>query len=470
MNKNIFRAYDIRGVYPIEINETVAELIGKAYGTLLFNKNNALGTVVIARDNRETSPKISYFFQKGLLSTGHSIVDVGMAMTPMLYYYSCLPGYSGGVMITASHNPSNYNGIKLVWDNAVPLHANEIQELHAIIENQSYISNSPGSVRIKNLFLKYLSFLKSTFNYKNPKQLVVNCGNGVSSYFAPKIFKALGFEILPQRCVSYGDFPYGIPNPEDLNYMESIRDYVLETKSDLGIGFDADGDRLGIVDSKGFIPRADKLLILLAENELQKNPKDKKIYFDVKCTDLLFQKIKEFGGVPIMIPTGHSYLTDAVQKDGLMGAELSGHFYYKGDDYYGFDDAIFTACKLLTYLDDDKLLADQLRELPLTANSSEIKLHVSDELKFNIIDSVIKKADQLQEVEQISKIDGVRVSIKDMGWFLVRASNTSPSIIVRVESFDDQKARALLKIVGDILKDFEGLDLSLLDSAKISYC
>ncbi len=468
ISKKIFRDYDIRGVYPDDMNEDIAYLIGKALGTDLFSKN--ITNIVLGRDDRESSPSLAKNIIKGILEAGCNVTYIDITLTPIIHYLTCAFNFDAGVMVTASHNPKEFNGIRIDLKNAVSYYGEDLQRLYAIIELGKY-SQGMGIYREEPLSLKYTEFIKENFFIRRRMKVIIDCGSGASSFLAPKIFKELGMDIEPVYCSYDSNFPHGVPDPENNIFLEELKNHVIKHKGDIGIGFDTDGDRFGIVDEKGNSYSNDYVLMLFSKYVLLKNPGATVVY-DVKCSQLLEEVIPNFNGVPKMIRTGHPYLfKETSEGKAILGAEYSGHMFF-ADKYYGYDDGIYSSCRVLELMDNTGLpLSKLMDEFPRREATSEIKLPCSDENKFKVIDKLKKILKTNIKEDRLTFIDGVRVKLSSTGWFLIRASNTSPYISVRAEGRDKKELNFILKQVKIYLSGYDEIELGnlqalLIDSVK----
>lgn len=463
ISPNIFRNYDIRGIVPQELNAEVALHIGKALGTILIR--NGGRKVVVGRDNRKSSEELKNNLISGLISTGCSITDIGISLTPIIHFLTATADFDLGIEVTASHNPKNYNGFRIDSRNAIPFYGEDIQQVKALIKDEDYESGT-GLIEEKDLFPSYLAYLKEKFNFDTPIRVVVDCGNGTSSYFAPKILTELGCDVVPMYCTPDPEFPHGIPDPEDKEIMEALIQKVKDSDADLGVIFDPDSDRFGFVDEKGKNYDNDKTLMLFADDVLGRNP-GATVVFDVKCTGLLEDFIISRGGVPKRIRTGHPYFVKEIKEGAILGAEFSGHTYY-AEDYFGYDDGIFAACKLIEKIVENKRpLSLLMLKYPMRVHSSEVKLSCPDDLKFGLIDTLIANFKELPDVLEIDETDGARIKVTPTGWFLIRASNTSPLLSVRVEGLYEKEALMMIERVKIVLTPFVFVDTSPLDSVKL---
>lgn len=465
LSEHIFKTYDIRGIYPTELNELIAEHVGKAFGTILINKG--LKSVVIGSDNRVSSPAILASLINGLTSTGCTVTNIGITLSPVIYFLSCTENFDAGITVTASHNPKDYNGIKFNFKNAVSFYGDEIQLLKEVIKSQDYVVGH-GTVIYDSVALvsKYIDYIKHHTHLQSKLKVVVNCGNGAACDIVNSIFKSLNCEFIPLHCEMNSAFPNGVPDPENRKFLHMLSQEVLRQHADIGLGIDTDGDRLGVVDENGASYETDKLLLLLAKDVFL-NPvnKNHEVVYDVKCSRIVESEIKKLGGIPRMIRTGHVFFKEAIHSGTILGGEYSGHTYIK-DGYFGFDDGVYGVCRILEILSkSNQKISTLMQEFPKRAHTSEVKVACSDDVKFNLI---VKIADIAKEryLDCIT-IDGVRANVSETGWFLIRASNTSPNLTIRVEGVDSAEVGRIIKDLSNILQSSGGLDISTLLNAEV---
>lgn len=451
---SIFRQYDIRGVYGKTLTDATAYLVGKAYGTYLFKKTQKPSLkIAVCRDGRLSSPALSQQLKEGLLSTGLEIVDIGIGPSPMLYYSVFELGLDGGIMLTGSHNPGDYNGFKMMVGTK-PLFGDMIQELYQIIQSGDF---HQGSGSYTDLFIQSSYIERLIKNLAKGKSLKVawDAGNGVAGPIVEELIKKLPGEHFPLFTKIDGTFPNHHPDPTVEKNLKTLAQTVMDKKCDVGIAFDGDGDRIGVVDNKGRFLFADRLLAIYATDILKKKP-GAKIIFDVKCSQVLGDEIKKHGGIGVMEKTGHSNIKAALHKmGGLLAGEMSGHIFF-ADQYYGFDDAIYSAVRLINILTtSEKSLSDIIDDMPDAFSTPEIRIHCDDEKKFKIIADLQEKLRQDNIV--FSDIDGARISSTD-GWWLIRASNTEPALITRAEGYNPDGLQRMVAQISHYLGIF-GLKL-----------
>lgn len=431
MNNEIFRAYDIRGIAEVDLTTDVVLNIGRAFGSLALEKN--ISTVVIGRDGRLSGPSLLGALSEGLQLAGIHVVDIGLVPTPVLYFACDLVGSNTGIALTGSHNPSNYNGLKMVIDNRT-LYGDDIQEIRRRIEKNLFISGQ-GSYETRNVIHSYLERIIKDIHLSKSFRIAIDCGNGVAGLLAPTLFRKLGCQVLPLYCDVDGTFPNHHPNPSDLDNLTDLMRLVKEQHCDLGFAFDGDGDRLGVVDATGKVIWPDRQMMLFSEDILERHP-GATIIYDVKCSRHLGEYIKNHGGKPIMWKTGHSLVKAKMREtNALLAGEMSGHIFFK-ERWYGFDDALYSASRLLEILSRKKESPLQIFEsLPDSINTPELTLLFDDENKQRQFMQFFLETAQFSEAE-ISTIDGIRVDFSD-GWGLVRPSNTTPSLVIRFEAETD---------------------------------
>ena len=440
MNKNIFREYDIRGIYPVDLNEDVYFEIGNA----IASKCNQLSidSIVLGRDGRLSGKSLMNALENSLINNGINIENIGIVTSPLLYYAAKKHSSKSGIMVTGSHNPKEYNGIKMII-NDEPVSGKEIFELIG----RPYNATSKGTSSInEDVIDNYIEEVKSkSIRSKNEIKVVIDCGNGAAGVIAPKLFKALGFTVVEIYSEVDGNFPNHHPDPGNPENLKDLSNKVLSEKANIGLAFDGDGDRLGVVDNKGKIIPQDKFLMLLAKDILKNSPQAK-IIFDVKCTNRLKDVILGYGGEPIMSPTGHFHIKKMLRKTNAhLAGEMSGHIFFN-DDWYGFDDAHYSGFRLIKILiENESELSELLGEFPEGFTTPEINLDVDEDKKFQIVDEFKKSASF--ENASVSMLDGLRVEY-DNGWGLLRASNTTPKLVLRFEG-------ASQKSLDDIIQKFD---------------
>jgi phosphomannomutase/phosphoglucomutase len=444
MDPSIFRAYDIRGIVDESLTTESVFAIGKALGSLALE--NGEKCLAVGRDGRLSGPTLVSALCAGILSTGCDAIDIGMVATPLLYYATNVFETHSGVMLTGSHNPPEYNGLKMVIAGSTLAEAG-ITDLYQRIMEQRYVDGK-GELNALSVTERYITHIHNTVKLSRPLKVVVDCGNGVSGLVAPELYRQLGCEVHEIFCDVDGSFPNHHPDPSQPNNLQDIIKKVREVGADVGLAFDGDGDRLGVVTRKGDIIWPDRLLMLFAKSLLAHHP-GAKIIYDVKCTSHLATLIKEYGGEPIMWKTGHSLIkAKLAETQALLAGEMSGHIFFR-DRWYGFDDAIYAGARLLEILahenDDMDALFDKI---PDSVNTPELKILVQDENKFRLMDRLIASAN-FNTAQQVMTIDGLRVNFAD-GWGLIRPSNTTPCLVMRFEA----NSQKVLEKIQDMFREF----------------
>lgn len=442
--QNIFRAYDIRGLYPTELNAGVAELIGKGLGTYVVRHLKiAEPRVVVGRDGRTHSPELHEAFVKGLISTGCHVTTLGLTPSPLLYFANTTGGFDAGCNITASHNPAPYNGFKLVAREGHAIYGEQIQEIYQIIERGDF-ENGTGSVSKASFFDPYLTKLKSMFRFPRPLKIVVDTGNGVAGAFYPKVLQALGHEVVELYTELDGTFPNHEPDPIVEKNVKDLKTKVLQTQADFGLAFDGDGDRVGLVTEKGEFITADRLLMLLTQDVLKRHPGGTLVY-TVSNSQALFDLAKRLGGKPVMCKVGHSYVENAMHEHrAILGGEQSGHFFLP-ENYYGFDDALVTACRILQITSDSiKKVSELFGAFPQVFSVPELRPGCPDDQKFSVLERI--KAYFAPRYAH-STLDGIRLEFEPGTWAGLRVSNTSPCLSVILEAPSPAKLEEIKSLV-----------------------
>jgi len=422
----IFRQYDIRGKVDKDLTPDTVELLGKGIGT--YFRQNKRRDIALGRDCRLSSPVFSEALSRGLLSTGCQITDLGIIPTPLLYFAIYYKKIEAGVMITGSHNPPEYNGFKMMLGEET-LYGKTIQDIFTIIQNKNFIEEVSTNKKKYNIIPEYQDFLLKNIKLNKKLKVVVDAGNGTAGVIAVPIFKKLGCDVIELYCEMDGSFPNHHPDPTLPEALEDLINKVLESKADLGVAYDGDGDRIGAIDDKGNIIWGDQLMIFFSRDILLSNP-GSSIISEVKASKVLYDEIKKLGGRPIMWKTGHSLIKKKIKEEkALLAGEMSGHIFF-ADRFFGFDDAIYSSARLLELLSlSEKKLSQMLSELPKTYHTPEIRVYASEAVKFKIVEEVKK---ELSQKYPIIDIDGVR-AIFPQGWGLVRASNTQEILVLRFE-------------------------------------
>jgi phosphomannomutase/phosphoglucomutase len=455
LNPQIFRAYDIRGVAGTDLIPQTSELLGRGYGTLIRRISGP--RVAVGRDNRPSSEELQRAFMRGAAAAGCQVIDIGLSLSPMLYFAVCYLGLDGGVNVTGSHNPVQYNGFKLTARDAVPVAEDEIQEIRRIIEAGAFDARAAQArVETRSIAEDYLREVSSRVKLHRSLKVVLDTGNGTAGLFAPQLFQRLGCQVIELFCESDGTFPHHLPDPEVEEYLEDLKSEVVRQGADFGIAIDGDGDRLGVIDEKGQRHEADEVLILLARDFLRRHPGER-VIMDVKCSQVLVDDVKAHGGQPVMWKTGHSLLKKKMREDGiLLGGEVSGHMFFK-EDWYGFDDALLASAKLMEFVSREPLpISAHWRGLPQVASTPELKAPVPDEEKFEVVEKVA--AHFKSRYPDSLDIDGLRIRFPD-GWGLVRASNTNPYLTLRFEAPTQERLEEIKREVYSVLSGYPSVKL-----------
>ncbi|QLC73261.1 phosphomannomutase/phosphoglucomutase [Pseudomonas sp. LPB0260] len=429
---DIFRAYDIRGVVGSSLTAETAYWVGRAIGSQSLAQGEA--NIAVGRDGRLSGPELMQQLIQGLLDCGCNVSDVGMVPTPVVYYAAHVLSGKSAVMLTGSHNPPDYNGFKIVI--AGDTLANEqIQALKTRIDNND-LANGVGTVEQVEVLQRYFRQIRDDIALAKPLKVVVDCGNGAAGVIAPQLIEALGCTVIPLYCEVDGTFPNHHPDPGKPENLVDLIAKVKEEQADVGLAFDGDGDRVGVVTNTGTIVYPDRLLMLFAKDVVSRNP-GADIIFDVKCTRRLTPLISGYGGRPVMWKTGHSLIKKKMKETGaLLAGEMSGHIFFK-ERWFGFDDGIYAAARLLEILSQDKRDAEQVfAAFPSDISTPEINIQVTEQSKFGLIDSL--QRDGVWGEGNITSLDGVRVDYPK-GWGLVRASNTTPVLVLRFEADSEQE-------------------------------
>ena len=432
ITRSIFKAYDIRGIVENELTPEVVKLIGLAIGSESIAKGER--GIVVGRDGRLTGETLSEALITGLIESGCHVVDIGMVPTPLVYFATYTKGATSGVMITGSHNPPEYNGLKIMIAGET-LSADRIEALYARIIDEDFCYGAGSSISI-NIDQDYIDKIKSDIKLAKKLNIVVDCGNGIAGDIAPKLFESLGANVTKLFCLVDGSFPNHHPDPSKPENLKDLINEVLDTDADLGLAFDGDGDRLGLIDNKGKVIWADRQMILYARDVISRNS-GAKIIYDVKCSSLLPQEISKHGGEPIMSRTGHSFIKNKIKETGAeLGGEMSGHIFFN-ERWFGFDDALYTGARLLEIISkNDDSCAEIFAKLPDRVNTPEINIHFNEHGEQH--DAVSKLSKDIDfPGSKINTIDGIRVDYEN-GWGLVRASNTTPCLVLRFEANDKE--------------------------------
>ena len=435
--KEIFKAYDIRGIVGDTLTAESVEIIGRAIGSEAIARQS--DAVCIGRDGRLSGPELAGALARGLQSSGVDVIDVGQVTTPILYFAAHYFGTGSGVMVTGSHNPPDYNGLKMMLAGDT-LSGDQISGLRTRIENSDLLSGK-GSISEREIAEAYFDRVTSDVKLARPMRVAVDCGNGIAGAFAPELYKRLGCEVDELFCEVDGTFPNHHPDPSQPDNLADLIETLCNGDAEIGLAFDGDGDRLGVVTREGKIIFPDRQLMLFAADVLSRKP-GSEILFDVKCTRNLAPWIRKHGGKPTMWKTGHSFMKAKLKQTGApLGGEMSGHIFF-GERWYGFDDGLYAGARLLEYLSTQNDIRTVFDQLPDSVNTPELQIKFAEGENYAFIESLRKTA-HFEGATDIVTIDGLRVEYPD-GFGLARASNTTPVVVLRFEA-DDDAALARIK-------------------------
>ena len=448
LNPHVFRAYDVRGLVGPDINPDVFRQVGRAYATLI--RRNGGRRIAVGQDNRLSSKDLKAGFVDGVRAGGIDVVDVGLVTTPILYFATAHWKLDGGANITGSHNPIEYNGVKMVHPGAAPLTEDEIQSLRAMAERGDYESGA-GALEERSPRDDYFEIVGRLVRPSRRLRVVVDAGNGVAGLYAPDLLRRIGCDVVELHCESDGSFPNHLPDPEDEHNVEDVKAKVVEVSADLGIAYDGDADRVGVIDERGGRHEADLILILLARELLARRPGEK-IVFDVKSSQSLVDDIRRHGGIPVMWKTGHSHLKRKMREDNiLLGGEVSGHMFF-AENYYGVDDGILASCKMIELTSRaTEPLSRLFASVPHLRATPELKAPCPDGEKFRVVDEVTQ---ELKRRYETIDTDGARVIFPGRGWGLVRASNTNPYLTLRFEARTDGEIEEMKREIYAVLRRY----------------
>ena len=447
MNHEMFREYDIRGIAGKDMDAEDVLLIGKGIGTFL--RQNGARLLTVGRDCRSSSDLYAEKLIQGLMATGCDVTDIGVCPTPVLYFSIQHLNMEGGVMVTASHNPGEYNGFKMCLGMS-SIHGRQIQEILEIIKAAKFETGA-GNLSSEDIITPYTAFVTGNINISRPLKVGVDAGNGTAGVVAVPILRTLGCEVHDIYCEMDGSFPNHEADPTVLKNMQDLIELVHKENLDIGIGYDGDGDRIGVVDENGDIIYGDKLLILFAREILTRKP-GATFVSEVKCSKTMYDDIENHGGRAIMWKTGHSLIKKKMKEENAeLAGEMSGHMFF-ADRYFGFDDAAYASCRLLEILaDSGKKMSELLEDVPRTFTTPEIRVECPDNVKFKVVEKV---TDYFRKGYNVIDIDGVRVLFDD-GWGLVRASNTQPALVLRFEAMTEERLNEIRNLVESVLEDIK---------------
>ena len=427
----IFKAYDIRGIVDKTLTESAAEAIGRGLATTAQAKG--VKRFVVGRDGRLSGPRLSQALSRGLMAGGMDVIDIGVVATPMVYYATYLFETGSGVMVTGSHNPPEYNGLKMMLAGET-LAAEAIQDLRRVVEKGQFASGA-GKREEVDISGSYLDRIASDVKLERPMTIAVDCGNGSPGAFAPKLFRRLGCEVIELFCEVDGNFPNHHPDPSKPENLKELISELSRTDAEVGLAFDGDGDRLGVVTKSGKIIYPDRQLMFFAADVLLRNP-GAEIIFDVKCTRNLFPWIRQHGGKPLLWKTGHSLIKSKLKETGApLAGEMSGHVFFK-DRWYGFDDGMYAGARMLELLSRSDNPSKVLESLPDSISTPEINVALEREGDNHKLIAALQKSAKFEGATDVNTIDGLRVEYPD-GFGLMRASNTTPVIVLRFEADTD---------------------------------
>jgi len=436
--KEIFKAYDIRGIVGKTFTPDIVEAIGHAIGSEAVARRQT--AIVIGRDGRLSGPELSQALARGIRKAGIDVIDVGMVATPMTYFAAYELKTNSAVMVTGSHNPPDYNGLKMVLGGET-LSGDTIQSLRERLEKND-LAHGSGSYRQQDISKEYIDRIVSDVKLARPMKIIIDAGNGVPGAFAPTLFHKLGCDVIPLFCEVDGNFPNHHPDPSQPKNLQDLIEKLKTTDAEIGLAFDGDGDRLGVVTKDGHIIFPDRQLMLFAADVLSRNP-GAEIIFDVKSTRNLFEWIRSRGGKPTLWKTGHSFIKAKMKESGaLLAGEMSGHIFFK-ERWYGFDDGLYAGCRLLEYLSKQADITATLHALPDTVNTPELNIKMAEGEHYALMRKLQQTA-KFPDAKEVITLDGLRVEYKD-GFGLARPSNTTPVIVLRFEADNE----AALKHIQD---------------------
>ena len=467
INKSGFREYDARWLYPKDVDLEGIEELGKGLGSQVIDKTKKTNPkVVVGQDYRSYSEEVKEALKKGLISTGCSVEDIGLSLTPTVYYAQFKLNSDAIAMVTASHNENGWTGVKMGIEKGLTHAPEEMKELKDITLNKKFIKGNGNDKKIENFQKIYIDDLIKKNKLNKKIKVVVACGNGTAGIFAPKILKGIGCDIVELDCELDFTFPKYNPNPEDLKMLGAISECVKKNNADIGFGFDGDGDRVGVVDDKGVEIFADKVGLLIARN-LSNKHKNSKFIVDVKSTGLFLKDdiISKNECKTIYWKTGHSHIKRKVNYEkALAGFEKSGHFFFNKPIGYGYDDGINSAIQICNLLDNEnKKMNSIINSLPKTFQSPTMAPFCKDEEKYKVVDKLVEKVKEIKDkkikiddkfIKEILTVNGVRFVLEDGSWGLIRASSNKPSLVVVVESTSsDQSTKRIFGFIDDLLKE-----------------
>ncbi len=444
INPQIFREYDIRGVVNKDLTPGIVRILGKGFGTHMANLGHL--ELAVGRDGRLSSKDFQGALIEGMISTGCHVINIGLCPTPVYYFSIFHLDQDGGAMVTGSHNPPEFNGFKVSVGKST-IFGQEIQNLRRLIEKEEFVVGK-GSVSNGEIIQPYRDYIRKNIHIERKMRVVIDAGNGTGGILAGPLLRDLGCEVEELYCEVDGRFPNHFPDPTIPANLKDLIDRVKENQADVGIGYDGDADRIGVVDDRGNIIWGDQLMILFSR-EILKKKKGASFVAEVKCSQNLFNDIEENGGKAIMWKTGHSLIKEKMKEEkAVLGGEMSGHLFF-ADRYFGYDDAIYASCRLIELLSKtDEKLSRLLSDVPKTSITPEIRVDCPDEIKFEVVKKV---KETLRKDYPVIDVDGVRVKFEH-GWGLVRASNTQPALVLRFEALTEKSLEDIKELVENKVK------------------
>ena len=445
INPQIYREYDIRGVVDKDLTPEIVRRLGQGFGTHMAQLGRK--DLVVGRDGRLSSPSYGEALIGGLISTGCNIFDIGLCPTPVYYFSIFHLNKDGGMMVTGSHNPPEFNGFKVSVGKST-IFGEEIQKLGRLIEGAEFV-NGQGNLSKSEIIQPYQDYIKKNIKLEKKMKVVIDAGNGTAGVLAGTLLRDLGCEVEELYCDVDGRFPNHFPDPTIPGNLKDLIERVKKFEADVGIGYDGDADRIGVVDDHGNIIWGDQLMILFSR-EILKYKKGSTFVAEVKCSQNLFNDIEKHGGKAIMWRTGHSLIKEKMREEkAVLGGEMSGHIFF-ADRYFGYDDAIYASCRLIELLSKtDRKLSRLLEDVPQTFITPEIRVDCLDEIKFKVVEKV---KEELRKDYSIIDVDGVRVKFED-GWGLLRASNTQPVLVLRFEALTEKRLQDIKNLVEEKVKE-----------------
>ncbi len=448
IEESIFREYDIRGLVDSQLQDDVVERIASAFATVFLREQKK--KIAVGMDGRPSSKRIKDIVVSTLARYGLNILDIGLVPTPVLYYAVFQLNLGGGIIITASHNPPEYNGFKALVGKEAQSGA-QIREIYDIASSQNFPAQKYGSVESLDIISDYLQTILRDIRLEKKIKVVVDGGNGTGGITALPLYRKLNADVIDLFCEVDGSFPNHHPDPTKEANLRDLIEKVKQTGADIGIAFDGDADRIGVVDPNGTIIWGDQLMIIFARDILAKNP-GRKIISEVKASEVLYEEIRKYGGIPIMWKTGHSLIKKKIfQENAIFAGEMSGHIFFN-DRWFGFDDAVYAGARLLEILSQSKKsLTEIIQDIPRAINTPEIRVDTTEEAKFEIVRQI---TDYFKKNHHVIEIDGARIKFLH-GWALVRASNTQPSLVLRYEADSETHLNEIQEKLQPILKSIK---------------